>query len=62
MMEAWVSLKRLQRYMNLDSVCWTQYYTTSELTGTTHFTVSLSVRIPLVCNLVAFTVESGLIY
>jgi len=42
MMEAWVSLKRLQRYMNLNSVCWTQYYTTSELTGTLHFTVSVS--------------------
>lgn len=36
MMEAWVSLNRLQRYMNLDSICWTHYYCTSQLSGTTH--------------------------
>ena len=34
MMEAWVSINRLQRYMNLNSLCWTRYYTTSDLTGT----------------------------
>jgi len=45
MMEAWVSINRLQRYMNLDSICWTRYYTTSELTGTT--TVALLFHVNL---------------
>jgi len=40
-MEAWVSVNRLQRYMNLGSICWTRYYTTSDLTGSLDTTVLL---------------------
>lgn len=46
MMEAWVSVNRLQRYMKLTSICWTDYYSTSPLTGA-HNTLLLTYQLYL---------------